>query len=301
MPEEGIDFVDRKELLSYEEIERLVRIFAKLGINKLRITGGEPFIRKDLSSLLDTLSTIQGLNSIHITTNGTLIDRYLDRLKKWKVKSINLSLDSLDKEKFEQITKRDDFERVVQCLDDMVDQGIEVKTNMVVQTNVNTDEILEFVKWTKTKPVEVRFIEEMPFNGNQGFEHESYWDYKKIHSHIVAEFPDLTKRIKDPNSSSFQYIIPGHKGSIGIIPAYSRSLCGTCNRARITPEGWLKVCLYDEGVFNLRDFMRNGADDEQIKDIIQKAVEMKLETGFHAEKARIKTNNISESMAQIGG
>jgi len=301
MPEEGINYVTRASLMTYEEMVRIVSVFSKEGISKIRITGGEPFLRKDMMSFLKEISALPDLKKIRITSNGTLLIDKIDDLRRMGITSINLSLDSLDRDRFFKITRRDDFQKVMDCLDALLEAKFEVKINMVVLSQENTDDIIPMVELAKEKNIGVRFIEEMPFNGSGGKRGELKWDFKQILKHIEATYPELQK-IKDaPFSTSFNYQIPNFKGTIGVIAAYSRLFCGSCNRVRLTPQGMLKTCLYDEGVFNLKNIIRNGATNEQLKQTFLDALGNRAKDGFEAEQNRFKNGLISESMATIGG
>lgn len=299
MPQEGIQFLKRQDLLTYEEMERIVRLFAQLGISKVRITGGEPFARKDLMSFLQRLSTIDGLEQLHITTNGTVNSQHIAQLKQLGISSVNLSLDSLDRERFYAITRRDYFDQVMNTFDQLLKHQIRTKLNMVVMPAHNIADILPMVELTKVHPISVRFLEEMPFNGSQENAQE-LWDQRMILEYLKQNYPNLTKIPDPPNSTSFNYQVPGYQGSIGIIASYSRLFCGTCNRIRLTPTGMLKTCLYDDGVFNIKDLLRAGATDEQMTTTLLEALSHRAKDGFEAEGRR-DNSTISESMATIGG
>jgi len=299
MPEEGIQFLAKKELLSYEELERLLNILAPMGISKVRITGGEPFVRKGMIDFMETVAKVEGIDSLHLTTNGTFPEKIVPRLKAI-VKGINLSIDSLDSERFAEITRRDCFEQVQDRMHQLLDAGVPLKLNTVVLNNQNTEDIIPMIQLTEKLPVAVRFIEEMPFNG-QGKREELVWNHKVIFDHIKSQFPDIQK-LQDPQfSTSFNYQIKGYAGSFGIIPAYTRNFCGTCNRIRLTATGVIKTCLYDDGVFNIKSFMRNGATDEQLRDAFLELLANRFKDGHEAERNRRFDRPISESMTTIGG
>ena len=300
MPNEGIEFVDRKELLSFEEMLRICQILGSKGIHKIRLTGGEPFVRKGIMEFIRALSKIEEIKNIHITTNGTLTRKYLDELIKLGITSYNLSIDSLDKDRFKQITRRDYFPEVMSCLEEMMAKNLDVKLNCVVMENQNTEDIIPMVALAKNHDIAVRFIEEMPFNGNGKDDESLTWNYKKILAHIQTHFGLITK-LEDPAySTSLNYKVEGFKGSFGIIPAFSRTFCGTCNRIRLTPKGMIKTCLYDDGIFNLKNLIRSGASDEAIAMAIQEATSNRAKDGFEAQQNRLNTK-VSESMASIGG
>lgn len=297
MPESGIKFVPRQELLSYEEMLRLVHLLVQMGIKKVRITGGEPFVRKDLVKFLEKLSEIEGLE-IHITTNGVLTKQYLPILKKINIKSINLSLDSLDKKRFHKITRRDEFENVMDCFHAILDYDIPLKVNTVVMED-NIEDIIPLVDLTKKYPVNVRFIEEMPFNGSNDY--KPSLSHTEILDHIKRAYPILNKIKDEEGTTAHNYDIPGHIGSVGIIAAYTRTFCGSCNRIRITAIGELKTCLYDNGVLNLKALITNGATDDDLRYALLNAFSNRSKDGFEAEKGVNYANASRESMTTIGG
>lgn len=301
MPEEGINYVPRKELLSYEEMEHIVSVLAGMGIRKIRITGGEPFVRKGMMDFLERLINIKGIEQLHITTNGTLTADLVPELKKLGVTSINLSLDSLDKDRFFDITRRDYFDAVMQTFDQLLVHQIPTKINMVVMNGKNTDDLVPMAELTKHRSISVRYIEEMPFNGNGKQEEELIWNYSQILNHLKLQYPTIYKIKDEKHSTSFNYKIPNYQGSVGIIAAYSRLFCGSCNRIRLTPQGLLKTCLYDDGIFNIKNILRAGANKEQLKDAFLQALGSRAKDGFEAEKKRNFGLPISESMATIGG
>jgi len=297
MPE-GMRFVPNKELLSYEEMLRIAKVLIAEGVNKIRITGGEPFLRKDLMFLLRSLAEMDGLDKIALTTNATLTAQYLDQLLSLGIRSFNVSLDSLDADRFFKITRRNVFQEVKSCIEEMMQNDLDLKLNCVVMRGKNIDDIIPFVEMTRKNKIEVRFIEEMPFNGHQSTP-DLEWDYKKILSHISSEYSEIEK-LEDPlYSTSLNYKVKGFQGGFGVIPAYTRNFCGSCNRIRITAQGMFKSCLYDDGVFNIKNFMRAGATDAQILDLVREALAMKSIDGYEAE--RLRSESASESMSTIGG
>ena len=299
MPESGIDYLPRRDLLTFEEMTRLISVLVDSGIRKLRITGGEPFLRKDMMAFLRMLAK-SGLDEIHITTNGTLTYEVIPELKELGIKSINLSLDTLDRARFKAITRRDELPTVLRTLDRLLAYEIPTKINMVVMEGRNDEDIISMAKLAKDRPITIRYIEEMPFNGDGGGSVEQlHWTHQRILGHLKDVFPDLEPLSSPMGSTSQRYKIKDFKGKIGIIAAYSRTFCGSCNRLRVTPQGMLRTCLYAEGIFNIRDMMREGASDEQLHHMIVHAVGHRAKDGFEAEKLRTKV--ISESMSTIGG
>ena len=300
MPAHGIDIVPRQELLTFKEMYRLIRVLTELGVNKVRLTGGEPFVRKDFVGFLEMLSYNDLLDAINITTNGALISHHIGKIEKLeKVKNINLSIDSLQREKFAKITRRDVFPEVYKTFELLEKSNLNLKLNVVVQSGFNTDEIVDFVKLTKEKKVAVRFIEEMPFNGRGQREMQENWTFKKILNEVKTEF-EVQEIQSEKSSTSRNYKIENHLGTFGIIPAFTRTICNDCNRIRITSTGTFKNCLFDDGVFNLRDFIRKGASNDDLKELFLSLVKEKPENGFVAEANR-KKGNVSESMSTIGG
>ncbi|WP_114750441.1 GTP 3',8-cyclase MoaA [Pleomorphovibrio marinus] len=298
MPEEGVEFVPRKELLTYEELSYLTGIFCELGVRKVRITGGEPFVRKGIMGFLGKLSDIPQLQQITVTSNGTLGEEKMNELLRLGITNINISLDSLDKERFFEMTRRDKFEEVFDCILALLQKGFKVKLNCVLAEEKNIQDIIPFVELTKSYPLSVRFLEEMPFNGKGSFETPK-WNYKAIFSYISGHYSEVEKLLDEKNSTSTNYRIKGYQGSFGIIPSYSRTFCGTCNRIRLSATGEMRTCLYGPPRANLRDVLREGADKERLIQTITDVVAKKEKDGFEAEKLQASTPK--KSMTFLGG
>lgn len=299
MPESGIKYIDRKDLLSFEEMYRMLNIFGELGISKLRITGGEPFVRNGIMDFLHEVSKNQFIEEVHITTNGTFTEDKIDELERIGIKSVNLSLDSLNKERFFEITRRELFDQVMSTFHALMDSSIKTKINMVVMDGRNIEDIYPMIALTKEHDVSVRFIEEMPFNGTLGQGNTTFWPMKQILDFVGKEY-SYEKLTDPPSSTSYNYRVKGFKGSFGIIPAFTRTFCGSCNRIRITPQGDLRTCLYDQGSLSLRDIIRGTESNIDLKNALKKAIGNRAKDGFEAEKRR-SNNPVSESMATIGG
>lgn len=300
MPEEGIHYLPKKELLTFEEIERLVTLMAGMGITKIRLTGGEPFVRTDLMELVRMIVKTEGVHDVHLTTNGILTGQHVPELKQLGIASVNLSMDTLDAGRFKTITRRNEFGKTRETLDLLLQHDIPVKINTVVMEGKNIEDIIPMIELTKDSPVSVRFIEEMPFNGGESHYSSLAWTYKKILEHIKNYYPDI-KKISDPeNATAYHYQVPGFKGNVGIIAAFSRTFCGTCNRIRVTAQGVLKTCLYDDGVLNIKELLRSGLSDSEVREHLLMAFAGRPKDGFEAEKNR-KVHAVSESMATIGG
>ena len=234
MPAHGIEIAPRADLLTFKEMYRIIRVLTELGVTKIRLTGGEPFVRKDFVGFLEMLSFNDLLEAINITTNGAMIFKHIPVL-----------------EKMDKITRRDVFPEVYETFKALEKSSLNLKLNVVVQPGFNTDEIVDFVALTKDNNVAVRFIEEMPFNGKGQREMKENWNYTRILEEIKTKF-DAKPIVSEKSSTSKNFRVDGHKGTVGIIPAFTRTICGDCNRIRITPIGTFKNCLFDDGVFNIR-------------------------------------------------
>uniref|UniRef100_A0A8C6PN64 Molybdenum cofactor biosynthesis protein 1 n=1 Tax=Nothobranchius furzeri TaxID=105023 RepID=A0A8C6PN64_NOTFU len=272
MPEEGVKLTPRNQLLSTSEVLTLARLFVQEGVDKIRLTGGEPLIRADVLDIIAELKKLQGLKTLAVTTNGINLSRLLPKLKGAGLDLINISLDSLVPAKFEFIVRRKGFHKVMEGIDKAAELGYNpVKINCVVMRGLNEDELLDFVALTETKPLEVRFIEYMPFDGNK-------WNFKKMVSYqemldrIRQRWPDLERLQAGPADTAKIFKVPGFTGQLGFITSMSDNFCSSCNRLRITADGNLKVCLFGNSEVSLRDALRSGAPDEELLQIIGAAV-----------------------------
>jgi cyclic pyranopterin phosphate synthase len=298
MPEEGIDFRSEDKLLTTEEIFRLIKLTSKMGVSKIRFTGGEPLLRKDLSELVQFAHQCEGIESVHLTTNGLLLSKRIEELEKSGLSGINISLDTLDTDKFKKITRRDGLDMVLNSLQKALASNIQsIKLNIVAMRDFNDDELMDFVELTKDNDITVRFIELMPFDSHQ------IWKTGKFYGadHIVADIKkqvDALKPIDGSRTEHHIFRVNDYKGKVAVIPAYSRSLCGECNRIRITADGKLLNCLYSQDETNLRDAMRTGKTDMIIKEMIYGTMKKKFKDGWEAQK---QGNDNRESMTQIGG
>lgn len=272
MPEEGVKLTPRSQLLTTEEVLTLTRLFVQEGVDKIRLTGGEPLIRPDVLHIIAEMRKLEGLKTIAVTTNGLNLTRLLPGLKEAGLDLLNISLDSLVPAKFEFIVRRKGFHKVMEGINKAIEMGYNpVKVNCVVMRGMNEDEILDFVALTEKKPLEVRFIEYMPFDGNK-------WNFKKMVSyqemldHIKQEWPHLELLPGTDSNTAKIYKVPGFQGQIGFITSMSDNFCGSCNRLRITADGNLKVCLFGNSEVSLRDVLRSGASDDELLQIISAAV-----------------------------
>ncbi|WP_282180528.1 GTP 3',8-cyclase MoaA [Maribacter stanieri] len=299
MPEEGINFAKNDKLFTIDELVRLSEIVVAQGIDKIRITGGEPFVRKDLMVLLRSLSKLDGLNDISVTTNATLIGPHINELKELGIKNINVSMDAINRETFELITRRNEYDVVYNNIIRLITEGFNVRINFIALEGQNTEDIIPMLELTKHYDVSVRFLEEMPFNGGSKKFQTIKWDFKTILEHIRNTHPEYYKLESPKTSTSLNYKIPGFKGTFGVIPSFSRTFCGSCNRLRISATGDVITCLYAKASMNLRDIMRGDDVTENIKEQILKAVGSRAKTGFEAQE---KYKDVfSNSMTSIGG
>ncbi|WAR19272.1 MOCS1-like protein [Mya arenaria] len=277
MPEGGVDLTPKERLLSTDEILGLSEMFVKQGITKIRLTGGEPLVRKDVVDIVRGLSDLRiyGLETVAMSTNGVTLSRKLPALKEAGLDLINVSLDTLVPAKFEFVTRRKGWDRVMQGIDKALELGYgPVKVNCVVMRGLNDDEICDFVALTEHKNLDVRFIEYMPFDGNK-WNSKKMVPYMEMVGAIRDRFPQFN-RIQDmPNDTSKGYKVDGFAGQVGFITSMSEHFCGSCNRLRITADGNLKVCLFGNSEVSLRDAMRGGLDKDELLAVIGAAVSRK--------------------------
>lgn len=299
MPESGITFEKNSSLLSIDEMKKLSDMLASLGVDKIRITGGEPFVRKGLMDLLAYMTNLDAFKEISITSNATLIGPYIDDLEVMGIHSVNVSLDAIQRETFERITRRDQFDVVRKNLLRLISSKIEARINFIVLEDQNEGDILDMIAFAQKHPVRVRFLEEMPFNGGSKDFRSLKWNHKKILEHIRSKYPEFEKLPAPLTSTSVNYKIPGHKGSFGIIPSFSRTFCGSCNRLRITATGDVITCLYGKPVANLRTLLRSGLSEDFVKEAIVTATGNRAKDGFEAQE---RFGSIfGSSMTSIGG
>lgn len=296
MPEEDYDFTPASRLMQLHEIETLAKIFVDEGVTKIRLTGGEPLVRKDAAKII--LSLAQLPIELTLTTNATRLHDFIDVLKEANIKSINVSLDTLQPDKFLLITRRDLFHRVRSNIELLLHHGLKVKINCVVMKGFNDNEINDFIAWTMYNPVEVRFIEFMPFSGNR-------WTNNKVVSlhemltTINNQYCFLPLQ-NDLNDTAKHFMIPGYAGSFAVISTMSSPFCSGCNRMRLTADGKMKNCLFSKDETDLLTALRNGED---VKRLIDKNVMMKAkELGGQFSINDVHADEIeNRSMITIGG
>ncbi|XP_047946727.1 GTP 3',8-cyclase, mitochondrial-like [Salvia hispanica] len=298
MPAEGTELTPSPQLLSQNEIVRLASLFVSSGVNKIRLTGGEPTVRKDIDDICLQLSHLKGLKTLAMTTNGITLANKLPRLKECGLTLLNISLDTLVPAKFEFMTRRRGHERVLNSINAAIELGYSpVKVNCVVMRGFNDDEICDFVELTREKPINVRFIEFMPFDGN-------VWNSKKLVPYsemmdILVRSGKVLQRIQDHRTETAKnFRIDGHQGTVSFITSMTEHFCAGCNRLRLLADGNFKVCLFGPSEVSLRDPLRNGADDTELEAIIEAAIKRKK--AAHAGMFDLaKTPN--RPMIHIGG
>jgi molybdenum cofactor biosynthesis protein A len=300
MPENGVLLSPQSQLMTANEVFHIAALFIQNGVDKIRLTGGEPLLRKDFSEILTSLSTLPV--KLSITTNAILVDRYIETFKSCGLKDINVSLDTLNTTKFDAITKRDQFSKAMSNIELLIQEGFMVKLNVVLMKGFNDDEIIDFINYTRDKPINVRFIEFMPFDGNN-------WDKSKL-----VTFDEVLTAVNVhyaevgvesiPNEKNFtarNYKIKNYKGSFGIISTVTNPFCDACNRIRLTANGKLKNCLFSTGETPLLETFRDG---KSIEGLIQHALHQKkaVRAGMtELEDFENLENHHNRSMITIGG
>ena len=266
MPEEGIESIPHDEILTYDEILRICEIVSELGIRKIKITGGEPLVRKDIVNLIRDIKNIDKIEQVTLTTNGILLHEMLDDLYDAGIDAINISLDTLNKDNFKKITRRDGLEKVLMSIDKAYDLGIRVKINCLAIRDFNLREIVEIASFAKDREIDVRFIELMPIGFGKKYNQIDNDEILSILESRFGTFEIVTE--KRGNGPAKYYRNQNMKGCIGFISAISHEFCESCNRIRLTSSGFLKLCLhYNKGI-DLKGPIRNGISDEDLKKLI---------------------------------
>ncbi|XP_024376132.1 GTP 3',8-cyclase, mitochondrial isoform X3 [Physcomitrium patens] len=298
MPAKGVELTPNSELLSQKEIVRIAGTFVAGGVDKIRLTGGEPSIRSDIEEICEQLSSLPGLKHLAMTSNGIVLSRKLPRLQAAGLNQLNISLDTLVPAKFELLTRRKGHNKVLQSIDTALGLGLSpVKVNTVVMRGLNDDEILDFVELTRDKPINVRFIEFMPFDGN-------VWNSKKLVSYmemmdmIKKKFPSIHRLEDHPTDTAKNFQVEGFQGTVSFITSMTQHFCSGCNRLRLMADGNLKVCLFGPAEVSLRDAIRSGMQELDLQQVISDAVKRKK--AAHAGMFELaRTQN--RPMVHIGG
>ena len=277
MPEHNVKFVERAEILSFEEIERLVRVAASLGVRKIRITGGEPLVRKDLPVLIEKVGRIPGIEDVALTTNGVLLAEQAEGLYKAGLRRINVHLDTLDRQRFLQITRRDDLGRVLEGIAEAQRLGFgPIKINMVAVKNLIEPDLAPLARYGRENGIEIRYIEFMPLDA------QGLWDRRKvlfaddiiqILSREICPLIEVANR--DPRAPAAEYHFADGVGTVGFIASVSRPFCLNCNRIRLTADGKLRYCLFAIDEMDVKGLLRGGAEDEDLANAIRANVEAK--------------------------
>ncbi len=299
MPEEGMIFQPREEILTFEEIARFVGIVTGLGISKLRLTGGEPTVRKDLPVLVRMLADIPGVRDMAMTTNGFLLKKMSRDLYEAGLPRINVSLDTLDQEKFKEMTRRDVLHKVLDGLEEATRHfQLPIKINVVAMKGYTEDELLDFAKLARTGPYQVRFIEFMPLDADRSWTRDQVLDGAEIIERIGEQWPlDAVKRPNQREPADLFRFRDG-QGEIGLIASVSEPFCGSCNRIRITADGKLRTCLFSINETDIKALLRGGASDAEIAETVIEAVRHK-EPGHHINEPDFVQPE--RTMSSIGG
>ncbi len=305
MPEEGVAFTARENLLRGQEILRVIRVAGRLGVRKIRFTGGEPLVRKDIVDLVQGAARTPGIRTVCLTTNGLLLASMAWPLRRAGLHGLNISLDTLDPERFRECTRRGGIERVLAGLESALALEFpSVKMNVVAIRGFNDDELAGFARLTRDQPVTVRFIELMPFDGHQIWRTGRFLGTRDLIRRFQGLHP-LSEVASGSSTEGQVYRIPGHAGRLAFIPSYTRSFCRQCTRIRLTADGRIRNCLYSEDEYDLLGLLRNGGSDEAIGRMLQRAMLEKLEDGQAAQRQawekHKRDTEIRESMTQIGG
>ncbi len=299
MPAEGLPWLDRADLLSFEEIERIVRIMASMGVHDVRLTGGEPLVRRGLSRLVGMLKAIDDVHEISLTTNGYLLERQAEGLVKAGVDRFNVSVDSLQRDRFFEQTRRDSLPQVLRGLEKLAGfpEAHPIKVNAVGIRGFTEQEILPFARFAREQPYEIRFIEFMPLDGDRNWKADQVLTGREIRDAIHAVYP-LEAEPREPSATARTYRFADGRGRVGFINPVSEPFCADCNRIRLTADGKLRTCLFSLNETDLRHPMREGATDGELAQILRDAVWRK-ELKHHVGEAGFVQP--ARSMSAIGG
>lgn len=299
MPEEGVKNICHEKILSYDEITRICSVLARHGLRKIKITGGEPLVRKNAIGLIRKLKKISGITSVTLTTNGVLLEQYYDELADAGIDAITISLDTIKGDVYERLTRRNELERVLRGIEKAVRENkVRLKINCVCVTDIETQDILGLLNYARGADVDIRFIEMMPIGLGKQFPFVSEDILRKA---IEEKYGKLTPYVKSRGNGPCKYYdVPGCIGKVGFISAVSHKFCDTCNRVRLTSDGFLKTCLqYDCGVY-LKGLLEQKVSDEILWETLKTAIEQKPK-GHHFDEKNIKREDEIRGMSQIGG
>jgi GTP 3',8-cyclase len=299
MPADGLPWLQREALLTYEEIARLVRILSEMGVHDVRLTGGEPLVRKELWRLVEAISAIPGVHDLSLTTNGYLLDKQVADLVAAGLRRVNVSLDALAADRFFQLTRRDSLDRVLAGLRaaQAHPELRPIKVNAVALRGFTEDEVLRFCEFARAEPYEVRFIEFMPLDADQEWDLEKVLPSAEIKAIIETEY-ELVPLGRERHGTARRYRFADGKGEIGFISPVTEPFCGDCNRIRLTAEGMLRTCLFSMSETDLRAPLREGASDAEVEEIVRDAVWRKELKHHVGEPGFVQP---PRSMSRIGG
>jgi GTP 3',8-cyclase len=299
MPAEGLEWLERDELLSFEEIERLVRVLARMGVDEVRLTGGEPLVRRDLPTLVGMLAATPGVRDLSLTTNGVLLDRFAAPLVEAGLRRLNVSLDSLSHVRFAEITRRDALDRVLAGLAE-AERHPElrpIKVNCVAIKGFTEEEVPALAELARRKPYVVRFIEFMPLDADQAWRGDDVLTGGEIRALIEERWP-LEELPAKPSSTARRFRFADGAGEIGFVNPVSEPFCSTCDRIRLTADGQLRTCLFSRREWDLKTPLRDGSSDEQLEELIRFAIAHKELKHKINDAGFVRANR---SMSQIGG
>lgn len=299
MPAEGLPWLERAEILTFEEIARLVSLFADMGVHDVRLTGGEPLVRKQFAHLAEMLAQIDAVHDLSVTTNGFLLERDAEALVRAGINRFNVSVDSLQRDHFFELTRRDALPQVLRGLEHLATfpEAHPIKINAVAVRGFTEDEVIPLAEFARTTPYEVRFIEFMPLDADHAWNEDQVLTGDEIRDAIDAVYP-LEPQPREPHSTARVYNFADGRGKIGFINPVSEPFCGDCNRVRLTADGRLRTCLFSLNETDLRSPMRDGADDRELERIIRDAVWLKELKHHVGEPGFIQP---ARSMSAIGG
>jgi GTP 3',8-cyclase len=299
MPAEGLPWLERAEILTFEEIARLVSLFADMGVQDVRLTGGEPLVRKQFAHLAQMLAEIDAVQDLSITTNGFLLERDAEALVRAGINRFNVSVDSLQRDRFFELTRRDALPQVLRGLEHLATfpEAHPIKINAVAMRGFTEDEVIPLAELARTTPYEVRFIEFMPLDADHAWDQDQVLTGAEIRDAIDAVYP-LGPQLRERHATARVYRFADGNGKIGFINPVSEPFCGDCNRVRLTADGHLRTCLFSLNETDLRSPMRDGADDRELEQIIRDAVWLKELKHHVGEPGFVQP---ARSMSAIGG
>ncbi len=299
MPERGLPWLPKTDILTYEEIARLVRVAASTGVRSIRLSGGEPLVRANLDRLVAAIAAVPGIDDISLSTNALLLAEQLGALLQAGLRRVNISLDTLRSDRFHELARRPGLERVLAAIDGALDAGLApIKVNCVVMRGRNDDEIPAFAQWTQERAIFVRFIELMPVHENLGIARDAYISSDEILERVRAMGDLQPVRGPGGNGPARYYAFPGARGAVGVISPLSHDYCERCNRVRLTADGRLRLCLFGDYEIDLRTPLRGGASEDDLAEIFRSSMLIKPE---RHHLALGETSSRMRAFSEIGG